>query len=159
MNTRTICCILLLATLWLACKRDRCKKVQCVGHATCFDGQCTCEGGYEGANCDSLSYIKFIGTYWVGETCQGGGGSSTYSMTIIQGFEVEDVQLSNILNSGLSANAEVKGNLMVVPSQELGAFTLEGEGTYESKFNRLTLNVQHNRGGTNQACTLTMTKQ
>jgi hypothetical protein len=49
-----------------ACNPDKCqspKKIECGAHGTCLDGLCGCDAGYEGTACDTLSRVKFVGSY------------------------------------------------------------------------------------------------
>lgn len=42
---------------------DPCKDISCNEVGTCDDGTCICDTGYEGANCETESREKFIGTW------------------------------------------------------------------------------------------------
>ena len=157
---RLVLLCLLAGSFWLlqACG-NKCDKVQCQPNATCFDGDCHCDAGYEGANCDSLSAPKFLGTYQVGESCPSGGGGGTYNINIINGFDPAIVVITNIANTGLSVDAEVGGTTIVITEQDVGALTVEGQGFYEPQFRRLTLNVVYNQAGNIRNCKLTGFKQ
>lgn len=42
---------------------DPCKDVDCGANGTCFEGECVCNEGFEGASCTDTWSAKFVGTY------------------------------------------------------------------------------------------------
>lgn len=42
---------------------DPCKDVECGTNGTCFEGECVCNEGYEGAACADEWSTKFVGSY------------------------------------------------------------------------------------------------
>jgi len=51
----------------VSCDTDLCKDVDCGLNGTCVDGDCVCDAGYEGVNCDTESRADFIGSYLANE--------------------------------------------------------------------------------------------
>ncbi len=62
-----------------SCSRDSCKHVTCPSNLECSHGGCVCPDGYEGTNCDTLSYKKYVGNYQVNESCNNFG---IYNVTL-----------------------------------------------------------------------------
>jgi len=46
-----------------------CEDVICLNGGICFDGNCQCPVGFEGAKCDIRAVDKFVGTYEVFDDC------------------------------------------------------------------------------------------
>jgi EGF-like domain len=42
---------------------DPCKDVECGANGTCFEGECVCNEGFEGASCADEWAAKFVGSY------------------------------------------------------------------------------------------------
>ncbi len=70
---------MLIAALMAGCS-DPCKKLSCVS-GTCLDGTCTCDPGYEGADCASAFNKKFGGAYTLTESCTISGAAVPYSVS------------------------------------------------------------------------------
>ena len=45
---------------------DPCKDVDCGANGTCFEGECVCNEGFEGAACADTWSAKFVGTTYTG---------------------------------------------------------------------------------------------
>jgi hypothetical protein len=50
-----------------SCTTDACKDVDCGLYGECVDGDCVCDTGYEGVNCDTEMREKFAGNYLASE--------------------------------------------------------------------------------------------
>lgn len=48
---------------YTSCTHDSCKTIMCRNGGTCVDESCKCPDGYEGSQCETISRIKFYGTY------------------------------------------------------------------------------------------------
>ncbi len=51
-----------------SCTTDACKDVDCGLYGECVDGDCVCDTGYEGVNCDTEEREKFLGNFLANET-------------------------------------------------------------------------------------------
>ncbi len=141
-----------------SCNRDKCKDVICAAGRECWDGFCICPAGYEGENCDTVSRTKIIGNYFVGENCPTSGSQNYYSQ-ITEGYQIEQVEISNIANSGLFCTANISENSILIPSQAVGGMQIEGQGSFNPQLNQITLYMDYNISGTLKQCSLTMVKQ
>ncbi len=48
---------------------DPCFGVECLENAYCYEGECFCQAGFEGADCENKVTDKFVGTYTVTTDC------------------------------------------------------------------------------------------
>jgi hypothetical protein len=55
--------------VYSACQVDTCGTVLCQNGGACVDGYCSCPSGYEGTECQVLTYTKFVGIYTGSTTC------------------------------------------------------------------------------------------
>lgn len=46
-----------------SCEQDPCDKLSCKNDGVCTEGYCECPAGYEGTECEILSYTRFVGKY------------------------------------------------------------------------------------------------
>lgn len=147
------------------CDKNACEDIVCPVNQQCVRGQCFCIDGYEGANCAELAYLKYVGTYNVSESCQGGPPFGMFTGTIAaSGFVINELLLLNFLNSGQNAVAYIgtdannQANYIRIPNQNLGgsAFTIAGEGSFLDfgGFNRIQLEVQVTQAGIARFCTI-----
>jgi hypothetical protein len=148
------------------CDRNRCDDILCPMNQQCIRGACFCIDGFEGENCMEQAYLKYIGTYNVSESCQGGPPFGIFSGTIIaSGNAINELIFLNFLNSGQNAFAYIgtdannNANYLRIPNQNLGgsAFTVAGEGTYMDfgGFSRIQLDLQITQAGVARFCTIT----
>ena len=80
-----------------ACETDQCKDVDCGANGVCFEGNCICDPGYGGADCDIVLREPFIGTYTVTEDC-GGVMIGPYTVEITEAGDFDKVLLKNLGN-------------------------------------------------------------
>jgi hypothetical protein len=156
-----------------SCSRDSCKHVTCPSNLECSHGACVCPDGYEGANCDTLSYKKFIGNYQVSESCN---NFSIYNVTLFwQGDTLLPGQVGitpffqtaplyvNIVNipGSLGLNFNVPVTNMTT---YFGTLSISGTGSAVlNSQNAVThiylyLNYTNVSTGDNYSCTETLTK-
>jgi len=55
--------------LYTACEKDSCTDLTCKNGGSCADGFCRCPTGFEGAQCESRTVDRFIGTYYGNSRC------------------------------------------------------------------------------------------
>lgn len=124
---------LLSAFSFTSCKEDKCKTVVCAYSGTCNDdGSCSCQIGYEGDRCETISRDKFKGAWDVQES-----GSSTgpirYASSIEDGAQIDQVNIRNFYNLfDASVVGNVKGDTLYIPAQNItdgdDIKTVEGKG-------------------------------
>ncbi|MFN8309751.1 MAG: hypothetical protein U0T73_14050 [Chitinophagales bacterium] len=152
-----------------SCSTKSCSKVTCGLNQVCNNGQCFCNNGYEGDSCNKLSYPKFIGTYFVNETCNGTGGSS-YTAYITQGStDVSSLDITNFLGqftvrAYIRSTVDKKGTYLEIPDQTLGGTSdnmINGQGNFEyvGAQQRIVLNVNYRLNSTDRACSHVFYKQ
>lgn len=161
--------ILLAATLMLtiaSCERRNCDNVVCGGNQLCNSGNCFCADGYEGTNCETQSYLKYLGNYNGTENCYNSSPNFyNYPININQGYYVNQVELTNLFNLGIVASMTIhtdqsnQGNYVEVPYQSQGAVSFSGQGTFDAYNNRLTIDFNYTFNGQSNQCTHTFYKQ
>ena len=149
-----------LLLTWFAfpgCKGDPCKGLICDNGATCEEGNCICEPGYEGRFCSDETRGKFIGVYNVNDQC-GGNPSTTYECWIMRPaadvVQIVFSNFSNIENSGIIPNVygEVtEGNNFNIPSQVVEDITFSGSGVLNES-GSITINYDRTESGTTLSC-------
>lgn len=149
----------ILLLTFVACDNQSCENVRCPFGRTCVLGDCLCPAGYEGDNCNILSRDKYLGTYQVNENCANRPSGGFFFSTITIGSDDFKVNIGNMANTGLFAEAFVTGNFVQIPSQNLGATTISGSGEFFPNTNtmRLQYDFQNNLGFF--SCTAIYTKQ
>jgi hypothetical protein len=162
------CLIALIAiTTISSCDRKSCENTVCGVNEQCYQGQCYCNDGYEGAGCATLSYEKYLGNYYAYETCNNSPANfTTYYPTIFNDPNDERViYINNLFGEGVQATAYIRtddnntGNYFVINSQSFGGFTFSGTGRYDNVLNRINLDLNYTWNFSSYACTHTMLKQ
>lgn len=146
---------------YTSCSKDECKDVVCQNSGTCTGGTCTCTTGYEGANCETASRLKFV-KQWSASDKEATTSNTipTYVSAIVAGTSVTDIRISNF--SGLFTNdviGTVSGSTITIASQQPdndGYYVTTGTGTYNASTKQITwtytlknpLNVEKSYTGT-----------
>lgn len=148
-------------TLWTSCDKTTCENIVCSGNNTyCQSGQCVCQQGYEGPNCDTYSYEKYVGNYQVSENCTttlSGNQNNVYNMYISQGYSADRVVINGFLGLG-SIDATINNNDIYISSQSIGATTVQGYGQYFPNQRQLKLEYSYTQGSQYAECTAILTK-
>lgn len=106
---------------------DLCKDVNC-NNGTCVEGDCVCDTGYEGTNCETAIRAKFLGTFNVTETCD--SGSDSYAVTVSAGTGINDVVINNLYDAGFAVNGSLnEAGGVNIPSQTFGVGMVSGSAT------------------------------
>ena len=141
---------------------NQCEDVICPARSQCISGNCFCQDGYEGADCNTLAVNKYIGNYQVSPSCQQGFAITHFSSIYDNSIYVNGFFIGNFLGSGIPVEAFIgtdannQGNLIVIPEQNLGAIAvLGGEGFYDSFNGRIIITVQYVQNGQGSICTFT----
>ncbi len=147
-----------------ACERKSCTDVICPGiNSTCINGQCYCQAGYEGDNCDILSYKKYVGSYQVSESCTttfSGYVNQSYSASISPGFQIDVITIGNFANRGLPVDVTIiDATYLAIVEQNIGAVNVSGgQGTYQVFNNRIEFDYNYTVSGNFHSCTGIFTK-
>ena len=158
--------VFLLMFLAVSCGDD-CKDEYCPTGYVCVDGVCEtadggCPMGYEGADCDVPSNVKFAGDYDTDYTGTGGlsssGGNTTASVAVVSGTPNKiriDVELSvegNVLGQAIpldlavSIEGETDGDSYSIPTTtietdvEVAGFPLPIELTFTVEGTKISEN-------------------
>jgi hypothetical protein len=111
-----------------SCTTDACKDVDCGLYGECVDGDCVCDSGYEGVNCETLTRAEFLGTFNVAETCS--ASDDTYAVVIAAGSTATAVTITNLYDAGLVVNGTVNvDGGITIASQSFGTGTISGSVT------------------------------
>jgi hypothetical protein len=116
-----------------SCKEDKCKSTVCAYAGVCNeDGSCTCQTGYEGERCETITRDKFKGAWRVTED----GTSSNpaqYAISVESGTAIDEVVIRNFYNKfNPLITAKVKGDSIYIAAQTImvgeDAMVVEGAG-------------------------------
>lgn len=122
--------------------------------------------------CSSYDTDKFIGNYYVSESCQQNYHGVTYAtITPSNSINQNEITFLNFNNTGINVTAYIQCSQIVnnyteiyfqIPQQNVGstAYTVAGEGNYTEAYGspRLYFSVQLNEYGQANYCTYTYTK-
>ncbi|HXH20017.1 MAG TPA: hypothetical protein VNJ07_13145 [Chitinophagales bacterium] len=151
--------ILFIGLFFSSCEKKSCVDVICPGvNSTCIDGRCYCIAGYEGENCDILSYEKYIGSYQVSESCTttfSGYVNQQFTSSITPGFRIDVISLNNFSNRGLAIDVSIiDATYLAISDQNIGAIDVSGgEGFYEVFNNRIRFEYSYTVSGNFHSCT------
>lgn len=148
------------------CDRRDCTNVTCQAYETCFQGACYCADGFEGADCSTPSYQKYIGSYNVSESCATTSPNFfSYTAYVTQGSYSNQIYFNGLFNMGVQAIAYIynttggaQGTYFEIPTQQQGAMTYSGQGNYDIYNNRITVNFNYTWNGASYQCTHTFYK-
>ncbi len=148
------------AVVYTSCKKDACKDVTCLHGGVCSDGNCiTCDIGYEGANCATLSRAKFIGTYTGSEICT--TGTDNYTVTISENSS-NDLFLTytNLYNESITATCTMTGStaFSFAGTQVVGGTPVTFSGTASLVGSTITVTYTITNSSTSNTCTFTGNK-
>lgn len=132
-----------VASLGLAsCDTDACKDVDCGMYGECVEGDCVCDAGFEGTNCETESRADFLGSYLANESECGlvdynatiaasGQGADKIAITGFGGFQCNGSDIVVIATvSGddvtVESNQSYCGGDLVINS---GTGSINGSGT------------------------------
>lgn len=149
-----------------SCDTKKCTDVVCGYNQICNNGNCFCADGYEGADCNTQSYVKYIGNYNVTENCYTQiSNFGNYTCYITQGNTLNTIYINNLFGQGVQAGAIIhtdqsnQGNYLEIPQQSQGALTFSGQGTFNQSLNRMTLQLNYNFNFGSYQCEHTFYKQ
>lgn len=129
---------------------DLCKDVNC-NNGTCVEGDCVCDAGYEGTNCDTEIRAAYLGTYNVTETCD--SGSDAYAVVVSAGTSINDVVINNLYDAGFAVTGTLNTAGGIDFSGSFGTGTISGSMTTTGGVITITFTVS--AGGASDNCTAT----
>lgn len=140
-----------------SCDTDPCADVECGEYGTCLEGDCVCDAGFEGTNCDVLSRDEFIASYAVSESCT--SGNYTYNGTVsASATGMDKIVFGNFGDFGVDLVGTVDDNSVTFASQS-GGTTATFSGSGQISGNILTITYTVTDGTDSDSCTMTCTKQ
>jgi hypothetical protein len=116
-----------------SCKEDKCKATVCAYSGVCNDdGSCTCQTGYEGERCETVTRDRYKGAWRVTEDGTA-SNPAQYAVSIENGNAIDEVIIRNFYNKfNPTVTAKVKGDTLHIASQQItvgeDVMTVEGKG-------------------------------
>lgn len=143
---------LLICLAFASCKPDPCQDVDC-NNGTCDSGDCICETGYEGVNCEVEQREAFVGDYDVTEVCD--LGNFTYVISVTADSETgTELTIRNIGDFGFDVAANVDGSSFAITDQVVNGATVNGTGQLVEGTLTITYTME-TTGGQVLNCTMT----
>lgn len=141
--------------LYTACEKDSCTQLTCQNGGTCTSGFCNCPSGYEGAECETKSIDRYLGTYYGVTTCDTEPGIID-TVVVFQG--------SNLTTAGVVQFSHktdtMYGSITTTPSDYSIVIADENGNNYKKTVtitlldvNKLTLYTNITANGASSECT------
>jgi hypothetical protein len=162
-STLALIIMLIIPVVFQSCDKKNCENVICsIPNSTCVDGNCYCIAGYEGDNCEILSYEKYIGSYNVTESCttsNTGPVNQNYISSITPGFDIDIITINNFSQFGLPVHVNIiDATYLLIQEQNSGSVQVSGgEGFYQFG-NQIRFEYNYTVSGSFRSCTATFTK-
>lgn len=150
-----------------SCEKRNCNNVVCPAGQACNSGKCFCADGFEGTDCQTQSFEKYVASsrYWnVSESC--GNTPPNFSNStcffLHNSANPSEIEIVNMFNGNCNAIAYIRtdqsnqGNILEIPTQNCGGITVSGQGTYRtSNFAEIILELNYTWNGNSFQCTHT----
>lgn len=149
-NLKTALAIVGIGLASMTACTDACKDVNC-NNGTCVTGDCVCDTGYEGTNCQTEIRAAFLGTHNVTETCQ--SGTDAYAVVVSAGAAIQEVTINNIYDAGFAVTGTLNASGGVDFTGSFGAGTITG--TMTTTANGISIEFTVSAAGASDACTAT----
>lgn len=120
-------------TCFISCNKDLCKGLICKNGGICREGLCKCADGFEGANCETKLYQKFLGTYDGTYRCNG-GNPVTETIVFTPDSNAKKIKIYNIFLQNIPIIAEVRAaesEKFDIPYQIINGYSYRGNGIIE----------------------------
>lgn len=144
--------LLLISLSLYSCKPDPCKDVNC-NNGLCSEGDCVCDAGYEGLNCETEQRQAFVGDFTVAESCDLGNFNYIINVTA-DSEEGTELTIHNIGDFDFDVVAVVNGNSFLIDNQMVNGATINGTGELSSSSLTITYTFE-TTGGQTLNCTMT----
>lgn len=141
--------VVAIATIGMtSCDTDACKDVECGEYGTCLDGDCVCDAGFSGTNCDVMWSASFLGTFDGDDDCD------FLYQSVITSPTPTTLSISNAFGTAAAGTATItSATTITFANQDLNGFVINGgTGTLAGS----VLTIDYTIDGT--ACTVTYTK-
>ena len=154
-----------ITALVTACEPDNCKNVVCPANRICYNGECVCENGLEGENCEINSVDRFVGNYDVNEFAYTGTTPAPFYTSPIQyGVTNNEIWITNFSNTGVTIRAYIststttgKGTHISINDSN-GVLEVSGEGEFNENLNRIDMQCNIKQEFQSRACQVTFIK-
>ena len=162
--------IFLVAALLItisSCERKSCQNVACPVGQACNSGRCFCADGYEGTNCNTLAYEKYVANFksWnVTESCYSASTNFPNYISYIthNSSYPSQIEINNMLGGYcgqvigyIRTDQSNLGNIVEIQTQSCGGITLSGQGIYDVNYHRITFQLNYTFNGGSYQCTHT----
>jgi hypothetical protein len=137
-----------------ACNQDTCKTLICKNNGVCRDGRCKCASGFEGANCETKMYEKFIGTYDGKYRCNG-TTEETITTIVTPGDKPDNFTIHDIFAIDLDTKAIIDqehSERFYLVSQTVGDYKYEGQGDIVGRYMTIFIQETYIPDGTIHSC-------
>lgn len=118
-----------ISLLLNGCKDDPCQDVLCL-NGVCVSGVCSCDEGYEGESCGTLSRDKFLHSIWYNNRSCPGATDLLLSKIEVGSSQNQEIRIFNLNSSPDTVTANVSGDTAWIPLQVYGVEYIEGRGIY-----------------------------
>lgn len=149
--------MLAIGIVFNACTKDPCKDLICKNNGICRDGRCRCALGYEGPNCETKMYEKYIGTWDGTYRCDGLLPEAT-TVIIAPEAQANRISIYNIFVQNKALLATVDVDKVEIESQTIDNITYRGHGYIDNKYLTIYIEEKDNSNGNLFACVYNATK-
>jgi hypothetical protein len=149
-----------------SCEKQSCKNVVCPIGQNCNSGQCYCPDGYEGTDCQTMSYTKYLNlNNSAFESCTPSNTPFFTSSVFIlwNGSYAYQIQINGLMGGNcfdigayIRTDNNNKGNIIEIPEQTCGGSSIYGQGTFNELNGTLNLQLYYNVNGITYQCTTTL---
>lgn len=122
--------IIIITTVFVGCQPKACEDVNC-NNGTCEKGECICEAGYEGPNCQTEQRQAFVAIYNVEESCN--PGNLSYIITVsANSANASEITINNMGDFNFDVIATVSGATLSIDYETGNGARVVGNGTLEN---------------------------
>ena len=151
--------VAIVATIGMvSCTTDACKDVDCGAWGTCVEGDCVCDLGYTGTNCDAELRAAFDGTSnlsgTVACTVTAGGNFPATATTFTTGSGITKI-IMNIGGSLALTCTVTSTTSFTIDNQTIDTYTYGGTGSLTGT--TLSVTVTEDDPSVPETCTYTLT--
>lgn len=148
-----------------SCDRQTCTNVNCPIGQSCHNGRCYCQDGYEGTDCQTPSYQKYVGlNNYAYENCNAAPPFVTNLVSITwDGISTNQVVINGLMGSNcngivayIRTDTNNEGNILEINQQYCGGASVYGQGIYDKANRRVNFQLYYSFGGNNYQCSTTV---